>query len=103
MLNGHAAIIEDENINTENSPENSGDMKNELFSEDNESTGNTTECNEYKRKLRNYRKELCTIEDRTEQVTRIYCINEQELEKDFYEYIDELLAELGVDRNSFYR
>ena len=58
---------------------------------------------EYKRNLRSYRKELCTIEDRTGQVTRIYCINEQELQKDFYKYIDEMLAELGVDRNSFYR
>ena len=103
MLNGRAVPIKDENINTENSPENSGDMEKELFSDGNESIGNTTECNEYKRKLRSNRKELCTIEYRTEQVTRICCINEQELEKDFYEYIDKKLAERRVERSSFYR
>ena len=84
LLNGRAVTIEDENINTENSPENSEDIEKELFSDDNESTGNT-ESNEYKRKLRSYRMELCTIEDKTEQVTRIRCINEQDLEKYFYE------------------
>ena len=42
LLNGRAVPIEDEHINTENSPEKSGDMEKELFSDYNESAGNTT-------------------------------------------------------------
>ena len=85
-----------------NSPENSEDTENELLTNDNENLGNV-ENNEYKKKLQSYREEICAINDKTKQVTRIYCINEQVLEKEFYKYIDEMLVELGVDCNSFYR
>ena len=58
--------------------------------------------NEYRKKLRSY-KEVHAIKDMTDKVTKICCINEQELEKEFYDYVNQMLAELGIDCNSFYR
>ncbi len=39
----------------------------------------------------------------TENVLAIYSITENLLEKEFHEYVQEMLDELGADCNSFYR
>ncbi len=43
------------------------------------------------------------ITNESENVLEIYSITENLLEKEFHEYVQEMLDELGVDYNSFYR
>ncbi len=59
------------------------------------------ENHEYGRKLRSYSRDNTTNE--SENVLAIYSKTENLLEKEFQEYVQEMLDELGVDCNSFYR
>ncbi len=59
------------------------------------------ENHEYGRKLRSYSRDYTTNE--SENVLAIYSITENLLEKEFHEYVQEMLDELGVNCNSFYR
>ncbi len=59
------------------------------------------ENHEYKKRLRSYSQDNTTNE--SENVLAIYSITENLLEKEFHEYVQEMLDELNVDCNSFYR
>ncbi len=59
------------------------------------------ENNEYIRKMTSYSRDNTTNE--SENVLEIYSITENLLKKEFHEYVQEMLDELGVDCNSFYR
>ncbi len=58
------------------------------------------ENHEYRRKLRSYSRDN-TI-NVSENVLEINSMTENLLEKEFHEYVQEMLDELGVDCNSFY-
>ena len=59
------------------------------------------ENHEYKRKLRSYTRDKPT--DMSGNVLTVYSITEELLEEEFYDYVQDILDELGVDCNSFYR
>ena len=80
----------------------SGSLENMDINRENIAESEHAYNNEYRKKLRSY-KEVHTIKDMTDKVTKICCINEQELEKEFYDYVNQILAELRVDCNTFYR
>ena len=59
--------------------------------------------NEYKRKLRNYSRQINMIKDHYGENYALYWVNNEMINDEFYDYVNEMLEELGVDRNSFYR
>ena len=64
----------------------------------------TNECHIYRKKLRSHAKEIRYMEVDPEKDPILCCnITTILLEDEFYQYVDELLRELGVDVNSFYR
>ncbi len=69
----------------------------ELEGKDSEILTDHNEDHEYRRKLRSYTR------DKAQKVFAIHKVTENILEKEFYDYVHEMLEELGVDCNSFFR
>ncbi len=69
----------------------------EVESKDSDIIADHNEDHEYRRKLRSYSR------DKAQKVFAIHNATENILEKEFYDYVHEMLEELGVDCNSFYR
>ena len=128
-LNSSTNSSNNDNKMFENPPENLVNRDNDVQDSDNENSTNVTNeqndnVNEYRKKLRNYVKNVNFISDSADEWERIVTnehisniINSKEFEEEeklidaekeiietkFYMYVNEMLSELGVDCDSFYR
>ncbi len=93
----HVEDLKKTNMTDTHDDDEGSNNETEVEGKDSDTITGHNEDHEYRKKLRSYTR------DKAQKVFAIHNVTENTLKKEFYDYVHEMLEELGIDCNSFYR